>query len=54
MARLQLPLAPPPGPPETRVSLRVLALVDGDVVEQQSFVFCPFQTASTKVVDCLR
>ncbi len=47
-------LTPPPRrPPETRLALRRLTLVDGDVIEHRSFVFCPFRAVATDTVECM-
>jgi CBS domain-containing protein len=43
----------PPGPPETRLAVRLIVLVDGDVVAQESVVFCPFRSGTNEVADCV-
>lgn len=54
MERVRLPLERPPDPPETRLTLRIVAIIDGDEVQEQRYVFCPFRVESTKGTDCVR
>jgi hypothetical protein len=41
------------GPHETALALRAIVLLDGDLVEEERVVYCPFRAATTEVLECL-